>query len=66
MCIERARECSGGRAYFEQLVLELDQKAALEQVEDVHQSALQVGQPQVIVARQLARKDAARQKDRTH
>ena len=47
-------------------MLELDQKAELEQVEDVHQSSLQVGQPQVIVARQLARNDAARQKDRTH
>jgi hypothetical protein len=47
-------------------VLELDQKAELEQVEDVHQSALQVRQPHFIVARQLARNDAARQKDRTH
>ena len=51
--------------HFEQLVLELDQKADLEQVEDVHQQAVQVGQSQVFVARELARNDAARQKDRT-
>lgn len=59
--------CHGRRAlpHFEQLVLELDQKADLEQVEDVHQQAVQVGQSEDIVARQLARKNAAPQKDRT-
>lgn len=55
----------GGVPHFEQLVLELDQKADLEQVEDVHQQAVQVGQPEVIVARHLARNDAAPQKHRT-
>ena len=55
----------GGVPHFEQLVLELDQKADLEQVEDVHQQAVQVGQSEDIVARQLARKNAAPQKDRT-
>lgn len=55
----------GGVPHFEQLVLELDQKADLEQVEDVHQQAVQVGQSEVIVARHLARNDAAPQKHRT-
>jgi len=62
----------GGRGFavgrvphFEQLVLKLDQKADLEQVEDVHQQAVQVGQPEVTVACQLARNDAAPQKHRT-
>jgi hypothetical protein len=51
--------------HFEHLVLKLDQKADLEQVEDVHQQAVQVGQPEVTVACQLARNDAAPQKHRT-
>ena len=46
-------------------VLEQDQMAGLEQVEDVRQPAVQVGQLDATVARQFARNDATPQEDRT-
>ena len=68
VCVHWGLECAGsdrGVPHFEQLVLEQDQMADLEQVEDVRQPAVQVGQLDVTVARHFARNDATPQKHRT-